>query len=54
MKTELCGPGKEEMEKKFVCMESEKSLKFHQMDTEITSTELWVTWHQNEGINIYK
>lgn len=47
--TELCDPGKEGAEKNIVCTESEKSLKFHQMDTEITSTELWVTWHQNEG-----
>ena len=32
-----------------VCMGSEKSLKFHQSDTQITSVELWLTWHQNEG-----
>lgn len=50
--TELCGApvnGKEEAKRETVCTGSEKSLKFHQMDTLITSTELWVTWHKNEG-----
>ena len=48
MNKELCGPG----ERKLVCLESEKSLKFHLMDTEITSSELWATWHKNEGISL--
>ena len=46
VKMELCGTKEK---KKPMCMESEKSLKFHQMDPEITSTELWATWHENEG-----
>jgi len=46
VKMELCGTKEK---KKPMCMDSEKSLKFHQMDPEITSTELWATWHENEG-----
>ena len=52
VQTELCGSpvaGEEKSEMKTTCIGSEKSLKFHRTDTQITSTELWVTWHQNEG-----
>ena len=51
METELCGvPGETVDEAETKCRDPEKSLKFHKMDMEITSAELWITWHHNEGM----
>lgn len=52
VETELCGTpanSNEEREMVGACRGSEKSLKFHQSDTQITSAEFWFSWHQNEG-----
>ncbi len=53
VQTELCGApadDKDQVLRENLCTGSEKSLMFHRTDKEITSTELWVNWHQNEGI----
>ena len=49
VQTELCDDDSSSDEKQIVCFSSEKSQRFHQTDKQITSVELWMTWHANEG-----